>query len=91
MRYKLNFQKGVNLHRLAPLKNTIKEIIVMGRKYCPECREVVETKALPNYTQIEFRGILVKKREIAHLKEDGGCGYRWFTVELPEDILTWPG
>jgi hypothetical protein len=59
----------------------------MGQKYCPECREVVVTKALSNYSQVEFRGIQVKRRKIGHLKEDGGCGYEWFTFELPEDVL----
>ena len=34
----------------------------MGRKYCPNCREVVETKALPNYSQVEYRGMYLKKR-----------------------------
>ena len=59
----------------------------MGLKYCPNCKKVVVTKALPNYSQIEFRGILVKKREIAHLPEDDGCGSTWFTLEMPEDVL----
>jgi len=60
----------------------------MGRKYCPECKEVVETKALPNYSQIEFQGIAAKRRKIVHMEEDGGCGYEWYTLELPEDVLT---
>ena len=60
----------------------------MGRKYCPECKEVVETKALPNYSQIEFQGIAAKRRKIMHMEEDGGCGYEWFTLEMPEDVLT---
>ncbi len=59
----------------------------MGRKYCPECKEVVETKALHNYSQIEYRGILVKRRKIGHLEEDGGCGCEWFTFEMPVDVL----
>ena len=59
----------------------------MGQKYCPECKEVVITKALSNYSQVEHRGILVKKRKIGHLEEDGGCGCTWYTVELPEDVL----
>ncbi len=60
----------------------------MGTKYCPDCRKVVETKALSNYSQVEYRNILVKKRKIAHLEEDGGCGHTWYTIELPEDVLT---
>jgi hypothetical protein len=60
----------------------------MGQKYCPECKEVVITKALSNYSQVEYRGILVKRRKIGHLEEDGGCGCEWFTFEMPEDVLT---
>ena len=58
----------------------------MGQKYCPECKEVVITKAFSNYSQVEYRGILVKRRKIGHLEEDG-CGCTWYTVELPEDVL----
>ena len=60
----------------------------MGLKYCPKCREFVITNALPNYSQIEFRGIPVKKQEIPDLEEVDGCGHRWFTVEMPENVLT---
>lgn len=59
----------------------------MGKKYCPKCQKVVETKALPNYTQVNYRGIPVKRRRIAHLEEDGGCGHRWYTVEVVQDAL----
>ena len=59
----------------------------MGQKYCPECKEVVITKALSNYSQVEYRGILVKRRKIGHLEEDGGCGHVWYTVEMVEDVL----
>jgi len=60
----------------------------MGQKYCPECKQVVITKALPNYSQIEFKGIQGKRRKITHLEEDGGCGHSWFTVEVVQDVLT---
>ncbi len=63
----------------------------MGKKYCKICKKVVETKALSNYSQVEFRGILVKRRKIGHLEIDGGCGNMWYTVELPEDIIIGPG
>ena len=63
----------------------------MGTKFCPICKEVVITRALPNYSQIEFRGIMVKRRKIGHLEIDGGCGHMWYTVELPEDIIIGPG
>ena len=59
----------------------------MGLKFCPNCKEVVVTKVFPNYSQIEYRGILVKRRKIGHLKEDNGCGFTWYTVELPEEVL----
>ena len=59
----------------------------MGTKFCPNCKAVVFTRALPNYSQIEFRGIMVKRREILHREEDEGCGRTWFTVEIPEDVL----
>ena len=51
----------------------------MGMKYCPNCKEVVVTKALQNYSQVEFKGIQGKRRKIVHLEEDGGCGHRWYT------------
>jgi hypothetical protein len=60
---------------------------IMGQKYCPNCKQVVTTKALPNYTQVDYRGVLVKRREIVHLEEDGGCGHIWHTVEVLEDLL----
>ena len=59
----------------------------MGEKYCPECKQVVTTKALSDYSQVEYRGILIKRRKIGHLEEDSGCGHRWYTVEMPEDVL----
>ena len=49
----------------------------MGLKFCPNCKEVVVTKVFPNYSQIEYRGILVKRRKIGHLEEDNGCGFTW--------------
>jgi len=60
---------------------------IMGQKYCPECNQIVITKAQNNYSQIEFKGIQGKRRKIAHLEEDGGCGHVWFTVEVLEDVL----
>jgi hypothetical protein len=60
----------------------------MGRKYCPECKEVVVAKALGDYSQVEFQGIAAKRRRIKHMEEDGGCGHEWHTLELPEDVLT---
>ena len=59
----------------------------MGMKYCPKCGKVGLTKALPNYSQVDYRGIRGKRRKIVHLEEDGGCGHIWYTVELVEDVL----
>ena len=59
----------------------------MGMKYCPKCKEVAVTKALPNYSQVEIKGVLGKRRKIVHLEEDGGCGHSWYTVELVQDAL----
>ena len=59
----------------------------MGMKYYPECQEVVVTKALSNYSQVDFKGLRGKRRKIVHLEEDGGCGHRWYTVEVAEDVL----
>jgi hypothetical protein len=59
----------------------------MGTKYYPVCKEVVVTKALGSYSQIDFSGVPVKRRKIGHLEEDGGCGHRWYTVEVAEDAL----
>jgi hypothetical protein len=56
-------------------------------KYCPVCKEVTITKALGNYSQVDFQGIPVKRRKIVHLEEDGGCRYEWYTIEVPEDVL----
>ena len=42
----------------------------MGRKYCPECKEVVVAKAMGDYSQIEYRGIAAKRRRIKHLEEE---------------------
>jgi hypothetical protein len=59
----------------------------MGMKYCPKCQNVVVTKALSNYSQVEVKGIRGKRRKIVHLEEDGGCGHEWYTVEVVEDVL----
>jgi hypothetical protein len=58
----------------------------MGKKYCPKCKDVVETKVLLNYSQREYRGILAKRRLIMHKVEDGGCDHIWFTIEMPEEV-----
>ena len=59
----------------------------MGKKYCPNCGKVVETKALSNYSLVDFKRIRGKRRKIAHLEENGGCGHSWYTVEVLEEVL----
>jgi hypothetical protein len=61
--------------------------MVMGKKYCPNCWKVVETKALSNYSLVDFKRIRGKRCKIAHLEEDGGCGHSWYTVEVVKDAL----
>lgn len=53
----------------------------MGKRYCPYCDKLVETKVLPNNSQIIYQGVLVKTRRILHQAEKGGCGKRWTTIE----------
>ena len=53
-----------------------------GRRYCPRCKKIVETRVLPEgYSQKEFQGILAKRRQlICGMDEKGsnGCGTKWF-------------
>ena len=62
-----------------------------GHRYCPHCSEIVETRVLPGgYSNIEFRGISVKRRHIiCGTDEHGsnGCGTKWYTLEIDEDAL----
>lgn len=59
----------------------------MAERYCPNCDEVVDARALPDYKQITFRGIPVKQRKVIHREEDGGCGNSWYTIEIPLKIF----
>lgn len=59
----------------------------MATRYCPNCGKVVIAKVIGKYSQVNFNGIPVKRREIVHLESDGGCGHCWYTLELPEEIL----
>ena len=34
----------------------------MGTKYCPNCKQVVVTKALGSYSQVDFNGVPVMSR-----------------------------
>ena len=62
-----------------------------GRRYCPNCQKVVETRVIiTSYSQKVYRGITAKRRQIICGTDDqgtGGCGTRWYTLELPEEDL----
>ena len=59
----------------------------MTLKYCPHCNEIGKTRVMSDYEQMPWKGILVKRRRVMHLIDDGGCGHAWYTVELPWDML----
>ena len=65
----------------------LKEEFIMAQRICPNCQEVVDAKALPDYRQINFRDIPVKQRKVIHKVSDGGCGHSWYTIEIPKDVL----
>jgi len=46
-----------------------------------------KTRVLSDYEQVPWRGIMVKRRRVIHLIDDGGCGQTWYTVELPFEML----
>ena len=54
-------------------------------KYCQNCKQVLVTKALGSYSQVDFNGVPVKRRKIVHLEEEGGC--ECFTVEVVWEII----
>ena len=62
-----------------------------GYRYCPNCKDKVETRVLvEGYAQIPYRGILAKRRKVVCFKDvygDDGCGGEWYTLEVPEELL----
>ncbi len=62
-----------------------------GRRYCPNCKTVVETRVLlEGYYQTDFHGIPAKQRQVicgTDEKGSGGCGAKWFTLEVLEEKL----
>ena len=65
-----------------------------GHRYCPNCRKVVETRVLlEGYCQTEIHGIPAKKRQVicgTDAEGTGGCGTKWNTLEILEDLVLWP-
>jgi len=66
-----------------------------GHRYCPTCKEVMETRVLlEGYRQTDFHGILAKKRQVicgTDAKGTGGCGTKWNTLEVLEDLVLGSG
>ena len=62
-----------------------------GHRFCPKCGEILETRVLANgYKQVNYRGGYAKQRKIICAKDrhgNGGCGYVWVTLEIPEELL----
>jgi hypothetical protein len=62
-----------------------------GHRQCPRCKQIVETRVLPEgYSQVEYLGVLAKQRKVICWKDvygDDGCGHEWFTYELPGEVL----
>ena len=62
-----------------------------GHRYCPSCKKIVETRVLlEGYSQTLVHGVLAKRRQVICGKDDegkDGCGTRWFTLEVPEDLV----
>ena len=62
-----------------------------GHRYCPNCKKVVETRVLlEGYCQTDFPGVPAKRRQVVcgtDAEGFGGCGTKWFTLEIVEDKL----
>jgi hypothetical protein len=62
-----------------------------GHRFCPNCKRIVETRVQANgYGQAEYRGGYAKQRKIICAKDrhgNGGCGYVWVTLEIPQELL----
>ena len=60
-----------------------------GRRFCPNCKKVVETRVLlEGYSQVPLGDVLAKRRQVicgTDEKGSNGCGTKWFTVEIVED------
>ena len=60
-----------------------------GHRYCPTCRQIVETRILlEGYSQTEVHGIPAKKSQIicdTEAEGSNGCGTKWFMLEILEE------
>jgi hypothetical protein len=73
------------------MEDTIMDTRSGGHRYCPNCKKVVETRVLlEGYCQTEVHGILAKKRQVicgTDAEGSEGCGTKWFTLEILEDLV----
>lgn len=61
----------------------------MTIRYCPICRRLVKAKVLKGgCSQKNFGNTIAKRRKIVHLSQDDGCNHIWYTLEIPEHVLT---
>ena len=62
-----------------------------GYRYCPNCKELKETRVLPGgYRQVPMGEILLKRRVVicgTDAKGSNGCGCKWATLEKVDEIL----
>ena len=62
-----------------------------GYRYCPNCKQIVETRVLlEGYGQVPYQGVLAKRRKIICWKDvygDDGCGHEWYSLEVPDAVL----
>jgi hypothetical protein len=62
-----------------------------GRRYCPVCKQIVETRVLPGgYRQVPMGEILLKRRVVicgTDANGSNGCGCKWVTLEKLEEII----
>ncbi len=60
-----------------------------GHRYCPSCKQIVETRVLlEGYSQVPVHDILAKRRQVVCGTDEAGsngCGTKWFTLEIVED------
>ena len=62
-----------------------------GRRFCPICKKIVETRVLPGgYRQVPMGDILLKRRVVicgTDANGSNGCGCKWATLEKVDEII----
>jgi hypothetical protein len=84
----------VTVKELALFEKRLYSTTCRDSRYCPSCKQIVETRVLlEGYCQTEVQGILAKKRQVicgTDTEGSNACGTTWFTLELLEDHLLSP-